>query len=948
VYIAVFCFSFINIPLNTYRMKANLFKLLFFPFLLFTVDSLSGQETIIQYLSGSGNDHTVDWQFFCTDGRNSGKWTTIPVPSNWELQGFGKYNYGHDKDSLRGKEKGLYKYKFMVPVSWDHKVVNLVFDGSMTDTEVKINGKSAGSIHQGSFYRFKYDITSLLKFGKSNLLEVTVSKHSSNPSVNGAERKCDFWIFGGIFRPVYLEALPQQHIKSFAIDAKANGSFISELTLQNIDKPLELSAQIFTLDGKKVGDAFGVLISKGDTIVRLHTTINHALTWTPESPNLYSVTYNLSEKGKSIHSVSKRFGFRTVEFRERDGIYVNGTRIKFKGVNRHSFWPSSGRTTSKNLSIADVELMKDMNMNAVRMSHYPPDDHFLDVCDSLGLFVLDELTGWHNSYDTKVGTPLVKEMVSRDVNHPSVVIWDNGNEGGHNLDFDAIFDQADIQKRPVVHPWQNFRSIDAQHYRDYDYGNGTYFHGHDVFFPTEFLHGIYDGGLGAGLKDYWEAMWNNPLSVGGFLWVFCDEGVVRTDKNGTIDTDGSHAPDGILGPYREKEGSYYAIKEVWAPIKFEHREITSAFDGSFPIENRFFFTNTNQCRFAWKLAKMPEPFAKTERSELSGKIESPDIQPGSKGQLKLSLPTNWQAFDVLYVTSFDSFNKEIYTWSWPITLPDKMADKVVDSPVSAQVSIKESDTLFVVAANKIQVILNRKNGLLQQVSNNNGIISLNKGPVLCEGKNDFKEYTYQLEGDNLVLNGTFEKTSNFVELKWTFFPTGWVKLNVSYFPTGEESETMGISFSYPEKLVKSVTWMGDGPYRVWKNRMEGTSLDVWNKDYNNTVTGESAKLIYPEFKGYYSNLYWVKVFTTEQPFTVVAANEDIFLRLLTPQSPQQPFNTAPAFPSGDISFLHGISPVGTKGQKPINLGPSGKKNMYFDYWKARTKNMTLYFDFSGK
>ena len=118
-----------------------------------------------------------------------------------------------------------------------------------------------------------------------------------------------------------------------------------------------------------------------------------------------------------------------------------------KGVNRYSFHPNSGRTTNKKISIEDVLLMKDMNMNAVRMSHYPPDEHFLDVCDSLGLFVMDELAGWHGHYDTPTGTKLVKEMIDHDVNHPSIIIWSNGNEGGHNFELDDLFTEFDIQTR---------------------------------------------------------------------------------------------------------------------------------------------------------------------------------------------------------------------------------------------------------------------------------------------------------------------------------------------------------------------------------------------------------------------------------------------------------------------------------------------------------------------
>src|ERR1700744_23756 len=237
--------------------------LLFIAFLLPV--GLFAQHTEKVYLSGAGNDHTVNWQFFCTEGQNSGKWTTIPVPSNWELQGFGKYNYGLDKDSLKGREKGMYKYEFKVPVAWKGKVVNIVFDGSMTDTEVKINGKSAGATHQGSFYRFKYDISGLLRYGRSNLLEVTVAKESANRSVNMAERHCDFWVFGGIFRPVFLEALPVQHISSQAIDARADGHVTAAVHLAGIGSADRLTLQVFTLRGEQLGQTVSWSVHPNDT-----------------------------------------------------------------------------------------------------------------------------------------------------------------------------------------------------------------------------------------------------------------------------------------------------------------------------------------------------------------------------------------------------------------------------------------------------------------------------------------------------------------------------------------------------------------------------------------------------------------------------------------------------------------------------------------------------------
>ncbi len=165
-----------------------------------------GQTTETLYLSGIDKDHTVTWDFFCTLGRNSGYWSKIEVPSNWELQGFGSYNWGRDK--ILSAEKGLYRHAFTVPAGWKNKKIFLVFEASMTDTEVKINGRSAGPVHQGGFYRFQYDVTSLVRCGAQNRLEAMVSKMSANASVNEAERTADYWVFGGIYRPAYLQAFP--------------------------------------------------------------------------------------------------------------------------------------------------------------------------------------------------------------------------------------------------------------------------------------------------------------------------------------------------------------------------------------------------------------------------------------------------------------------------------------------------------------------------------------------------------------------------------------------------------------------------------------------------------------------------------------------------------------------------------------------------------------------
>jgi len=901
------------------------------------------QETKRIYLSGKGFDDTKEWDFYCTDGRKSGEWTKIPVPSCWEQHGFGIYNYGHDNDKERGKEKGIYKLNFKASPEWRDKEILIVFEGSMTDTEVMINGKSAGEIHQGAFYRFSYNITKLLKVNSDNELEVTVSKHSTDPSVNNAERYADYWIFGGIFRPVYLEIKPKQHIERIAINPRADGNFLAEVYLANVRTANKVRARIVDISGNQVGEDFEEKITKGILKANLSTKVDNIQFWSPEFPNLYFVEISLLKNDLLLHTLTERFGFRTVEVRERDGIYVNGVKIKFKGVCRHSFWPETGRTLNKELSIQDVNLMKEMNMNAVRMSHYPPDPHFLDVCDSLGLFVLDELAGWQAAYNTEVGKKLVKEMVTRDVNHPSIVIWDNGNEGGWNTELDDEFIKYDPQERELIHPWENFRKTDTNHYIDYNYGTNDSFNGSQIFFPTEVLHGLYDGGHGAGLDDFWDLIWKKPTSAGVFLWVFSDESISRTDKEGFIDSDGNHAPDGILGPYREKEGSFYTIKEIWAPVYFEEKYITDAFDGKFKVENRYHYTNLNQCEISYKLVKYKYPNDEDAGFNviLQNNIIVPDIVPGKWGELNLDLPSNWKDAESLLITIKDPHEREIYTWDWPIQLPKDKLTEYFDLETTSIAEGKSLDGVIIMQAGDVEIRIDEQSGLLQKVISSGTEISVHGGPILAEGKSEFVDYYARQDGNNFVYKAIYH--GNLKSVTWTLSGNGILELEVVYVPNNYQP-FFGINFDYPEEKMEGIKWLGNGPFRVWKNRLKGVSLNVWEKEYNNTITGESYN--YPEFKGYHSNMYWLKLLNDEKPFTIYTSTENLFFRLYTPDDPQSdPRYTKAEFPEGSISFLQGISPIGTKFKKPELLGPQSQTNMYRRHRMDGDLHIQLYFDF---
>jgi hypothetical protein len=897
----------------------------------------NAQDTQYQYLSGTDKDHTVTWDFLINTGMRSGTWSKIQVPSNWEQQGFGTYNYY--KDTQNPNEQGKYKYHFKVPASSSGKNVFIVFEASMTETEVQINGQSAGPIHQGGFYRFKYDITKLLHYGGDNLLEVAVSKRSTNESVNQAERKADFWLFGGIFRPVYLEIVPDRYIDRIAIDAKANGVLNLDVYTANVGDNL-IKAQVQKLNGQPVGQPFTISTKPGEQKVTLHQQINGISPWNPESPNLYNLVVTLSGAHGIIHRVKQRFGFRTAELRLHDGFYVNGQKVIFKGVCRHSEWPESGRALSKDISLLDVRLMKEMNMNAVRMSHYPPDQHFLDVCDSLGMFVLDELTGWQAKYDTVVGRKLVKELVVRDVNHPSIVIWDNGNEGGWNTGLDGDYAKYDPQNRLVIHPWEKFNGTDNKHYPDYNYVENSVLYGKEVFFPTEFMHGLEDGGQGSGLDDFWSLMLKHPYLGGGFLWSFHDEGVARTDRNGQIDIQGNAAPDGILGPHREKEASYYTIKEIWSPVQVELKSLPQNFDGRLALENRYIYTNLSNCSFVWKLVSLPLPgsTSSSNKTNISGTVTSA-LAPGEKGFVQLRLPADWKNSDVLYLTAYDPFKKELFTWSWPIKAPEEAVSKIAQKP-AANIDATENDSSLIIKSDGISYYFDKKTGNIQKVVNAKAEISLSGGPVVAGAKHTLKQLKYYLSGQDMIVEPVYEGGPQF-NVKWTFTSGKLVKLDYQYALRGE-LDFMGITFNYPEEKVKGMKWEGRGPYRVWKNRLKGQQFGVWHKDYNNTITGESWN--YPEFKGYHADVYWVTIENKESPFTVYTTQKGTFFQMLKPAKPVSASNnnTNPPFPEGDIGFLDAISPMGTKFQTADKLGPQSQKNIQMNY--APIKG-SLWFDF---
>jgi hypothetical protein len=932
------------------------------------------QETQRLFLSGHDKADAVDWDFSISAGNNANKPSKIKVPSNWELQNFGTFSYGREipRGQSPGQITGHYKHTFALPASFANQRVFLVFDGSMTDTTVRINGKSAGPTHQGGYYRFKYDITSLLQPGE-NTLEADVDQESANPSVNNAERRADYWNFAGIFRPVYLEALPQDCITQVSINATADGKFTAALSGFNTADNFQIETQILDAAGQTVSspntNAFTKALSKdlGRWNGNISLTLPNPKTWSAETPNMYALQLTLKDQsGKTLHTLKQPFGFRTIETKNIDpaspsapaGLFVNGQRVMLKGADRHSFWPDSGRCLSLADMKADIAIMKQMNMNAVRCSHYPPDAAFLDLCDQEGMYVLDELAGWHAKYDDDAGHKLTKEMVERDVNHPSILFWDNGNEGGWNNNLNDDFAQYDPQKRSVLHPWELFRGIDTKHYPSYSLLTQR-LAAPNVYFPTEMIHGLFDGGAGASLEDYFNAMLASKVSAGGFIWALVDETVKRPDT-GQMDTRGNQAPDGILGPYREKEGSFYTVKQLWSPLMLsvkssavlpETAPLPENFDGTLQLENRYSFTNANQCSFQWELRTFTTPTEKGANDtgyKIAAKgAAKADLAPNSKGTLKLDLPAAWKSADALAVRANDPAGNELWTFVYPTehlqqTLAVGGRGVIVrifdnNAPLPAgsapPITTTENETSLTVATTTTIFSFDKKTGRISAAKDAKGSLSnLSNGPRLV-ATGDLPESTltsFTHTKDNFSESITALYDGPLKSIKYVVFASGQLSCDVAYSLTGNH-DYFGLGFDLPEKApdnspnVKSFRWLGNGPYRAWKNRIAGGSLNVWQTAYNDTVTGYSG-FQYPEFKGYYANVKWAQLQTAAGPITLSLNDDANFLQLLTPTQtePALQGKTGVKFPSAGLSILHAIPPIGSKFNGPETGGPSGQ------------------------
>mgnify|MGYP001023956609 FL=1 len=639
------------------------------------------KSSLVQFLNGTWkfayfkNSSLIPSDIHSTKKNNS-KWDDIQVPSNWQLQGDGKYDppvftnikYPFEPNPPYVPKEynpvGVYKKSFIVPADWDEQQVFIHFGGVQSAMYLWVNGRKVG-YHEDGMLPAEFNITNYIKKG-NNELTVQVFNWSDGSYLEDQ----DFWRLSGIYRDVYIFTTPNVRMRDFSVlpeldedykDAelhvavaienvreKKNEPYFVRVTLRDaMDNPImTLKSENFTVQ-KSV-----------ERTISLKGNVTNPLKWTAETPNLYKVGIELvAANGKAVQAFVVHTGFRKIEI--KDGLFlVNGQAIKIKGVNRHEFDMHNGRTITSESMIEDILLMKRHNINAVRTSHYPNHPEWYNLCDEYGLYVVDEANVeshglWANGYyvgeKSEWKQAIVERnvnMVLRDKNHPSIVYWSMGNESGWGANFDAAYEEmkkTDPQKRPVHYESQN--PTYAKVLSRYDIISQMYLSLKDIvrlfnedetrpFIICEYAHSM--GNSLGNFNKYWDLYYKYPRLQGGFTWDWVDQGLRSKDKNGNeywniINySDGANVNDGLVTPDRRVQPELNELKKIHQ--NFTVNEI-DAITGLISVENRNYFVSTGHVMLNWELIEDGVVVHK-------GSIDDLQILPQSQKLIQLSYPKN--------------------------------------------------------------------------------------------------------------------------------------------------------------------------------------------------------------------------------------------------------------------------------------------------------------------
>jgi beta-galactosidase/beta-glucuronidase len=675
-------------------------------------------------------------------------WDAIPVPSNWQMLGYGRPNYSNvaypypvDPPRVpRENPVGLYRRTFQLPAHWEGRQVFLIFEGVDSAFYLWVNGEPVG-YSKGSHLPSEFNITAHLRAGE-NLLAVQVFQWSDGSYLEDQ----DMWRLSGIFRDVYLLATPGIHLRDARIVTRFDAAYrnaVLDLTAV-VHSYTDAAAESYRVEARLL-DPHGHLVAEqamaaalppaGEEIaLRAEMPVAQPAQWSAEEPNLYDLLLTLLAPDGAVLEVERfSVGFREVKV-EGGRLLLNGVPITIQGVNRHDTHPDLGHAVSLESMVRDVTLMKQHNINAVRTSHYPNDPRWLDLCDQYGLYVIDEADlethgfAFLNNVSRLSGDPAWEEayvdrarrMVERDKNHPSIIMWSLGNESGYGRNHDAMatwirradptrpihyegaYDAPVVDVVSVMYPTVDDLITQGQRSDD----------------PRPFLMCEYAHAMGNGpgnLKEYWEAIRTYPRLIGGCVWEWVDHGIRQRAASGEEwfayggdfddhPNDGNFCIDGLNFPDRQPHPGLIEYKKVLEPVVVAPIDLAA---GTVRIINRYRFSSLCHLDGYWSVVRDGAVLAQGEL---------PPLEVGPEGEMRVHLPYSlpepapgascWLnlSFTLAEETAWAPRGHEVAWAQFPLPVPSPPpspvalrglpALRVTESPAAIEVGGEEFRLLF--------------------------------------------------------------------------------------------------------------------------------------------------------------------------------------------------------------------------------------------------------------
>lgn len=859
---------------------------------------------------------------------NTNDWDEIKVPSNWELEGYDvpiytNVQYPHEKTPPKIQEHynpvGSYKRTFSIPDNWNNKEVILHFGAVSSAMYVWVNEEQVG-YSEDSKTPAEFNITKYLKDGE-NTLSVQVFRWSDASYLEDQ----DFWRLSGITRDVYLIARDKQHIHDFTVTSPLINNFkdgqldVSVDIVNNAKKAARVKV-LWSIENENSRIKSGILektLTSGKSTFQFKSLIQEAKPWTAETPNLYTLYIELqNKKGETIEVIKQDVGFRTIEIKDNT-LHVNGQYIYLKGVNLHEHHDINGHVVDEKTMLKDIKIMKAHNINAVRTAHYPQPERWYELCNKYGLYLIDEANIESHGMGAELQAPFdknihvaylenwngahlarIKNMVERDKNQPSIIIWSMGNECGNGpVFYEAYewikskdktrlvqFEQAGENKNTdIVCPM--YASI--ENLEKYALKNPN-----RPLIQCEYAHAM--GNSVGNLQDYWDVIEKYKSLQGGFIWDWVDQGILTQSQSGEaywayggdfgsddVPSDGNFCLNGLVNPDRQVKPHLHEVKKVYQYVGFEAIDLES---GTIEITNKYSFINLKSFTLHWEVLE-------NGISVKSGDKPVPSINPYERKKVNLNVSIDKkddsEYFLNIYIKTKEEENlipKEHivaykqFSIAQPKVKPSTKSKESIPNIVETKKSFEISSPGFVVTISK-------ESGQLTQYKLGENELLLKglvpnfwRAPIDNDYGNDFPiiskmwrkagERTQEVKvvpekndscvqvSSTMMLCDQEGKVIADYKTVYSIFGNGAVIVNNLFIKIDSTPEIMrmGMSMQMPREY-ENMAWYGRGPHESYWDRK--TSALVGH--YSGLVKDQSWAYLRPQENGNKTDVRWMSL-----------------------------------------------------------------------------------------